>query len=76
MKQSGFPTVESSGGQFAAADPIDVDYVPLFFHGYPSSLISGLSKFLGGSHRPADTSLSRRCLASTRSSIAPPVSDQ
>jgi hypothetical protein len=33
MEQSGFPTVESSGGQFATADPIYVDYVPLFFHG-------------------------------------------
>jgi hypothetical protein len=39
MEQSGFPTVESSGGQFAAADPIDVDHVPLFFHDFPSSLI-------------------------------------
>jgi hypothetical protein len=42
MEQSGFPTVESSGGQFAAADPIYVDYVPLFFRGYASSLISRL----------------------------------
>jgi hypothetical protein len=32
MEQSGFPAVESPGGQFVAADPIDVDHVPLFFH--------------------------------------------
>jgi hypothetical protein len=44
MEQSLFPTVESSGGQFAAADPIYVDYVPLFFHGYASSLISRLPR--------------------------------
>ena len=32
MKESGFPTIERSGGEFAAADPIDIDHVPLFFH--------------------------------------------
>ena len=32
MKESGFPAIERSGGQFAAADPIDIDHVPLFFH--------------------------------------------
>jgi hypothetical protein len=44
MEQGGFPTVESSRGQFAPADPIDIDYVPLFFHRYPSSLIAGLTQ--------------------------------
>jgi hypothetical protein len=32
MKESGFPAVESPGGQFATADSIDVDHIPLFFH--------------------------------------------
>jgi hypothetical protein len=35
MKERGFPAIESSGGQFSAADPIDVDHVPLFFHSAP-----------------------------------------
>jgi hypothetical protein len=65
MEQSGFPTVESSGGQFSAADPVDVDYVPLFFHwlriladlgAYPSSfaeVIGPEDNRCPGAHWPA-----------------------
>jgi hypothetical protein len=42
-KESGFPAVESPGGQFAAADSIDVDHVPLFFH-WASRAVSAIVK--------------------------------
>jgi hypothetical protein len=51
VKESGFPAVESSGGQFAAADPIDVDYVRLFFHSASRAFSAIVKGYVRG--RPA-----------------------